>query len=93
MKFPKKTRDAGIVKKDTPAGRVVAKFGGLANMSESTGIPPSTIWGWIRRGDIPPKRVPEVKRHARDLKIRIKDSEYLRDIEEGIEDEPEETVQ
>lgn len=63
-----------------PAFKVVAKFGGLGRMARDTGLATSTIWGWMRRGDIPPKRVPEVKSWGLKLKVKLKDSDFVRGI-------------
>lgn len=65
----------------SPAGIVVAKWGGLHKMARETGIAPSTIWSWLRRsGDVPTTRIPELKIHAARLRIKLKDSDFIRQI-------------
>lgn len=74
-----RTSNSDQVDTTAPASTVVGKFGGLGKMHADTGYATSTIWGWLKRGDIPPKRVPEIKAHAIRLKVRLKDSDFLRD--------------
>lgn len=72
-----------------PASVVINKFGGLARFCELSAeqatedrpaIPTSTVWGWLVRGDIPPKRVPEIKAIAQAARpiVRLKDSDFVR---------------
>lgn len=78
--MPRKPRTSNSSKVDptAPASIIVAKFGGLGNMHNQTGIPTSTIWKWQLGGDIPNKRVLELKAHAARLKIKLKDSDFVR---------------
>ena len=87
MKQTRKARtpSADTIDQAAPAWIVVSKFGGLARICEiaqQNGIklPTSTVWGWVRRGDIPPRRVPEIKALALKAKpiVRLKDSDFIR---------------
>lgn len=70
----------GKIDQDAPANIVIGKLGGLAVVSREGGYSTSTVWGWMKRGDIPPKRVPELKELGLRLKPRvvIKDADFLR---------------
>ena len=91
MKKMRKPRRSNSDNIDTmaPASIVVTKFGGLGKMAHDTGIATSTIWGWMRRGDIPPKRVPDLKAHAMRLKVKLKDSDFVRGMAVAANDHAE----
>ena len=80
--MPRKPRTSNSRKIDpsAPASIVVAKFGGLGNLHNESGIPTSTIWKWMLSGDIPPKRHLELKGHAARLKVKLKDSNFVRQL-------------
>jgi len=67
---------------NAPAYLVVEKFGGLARFCELSGIPSSTVWGWVKRGDIPFRHVPNIKMIAARCKpvVKLKDSDFLRKV-------------
>lgn len=65
---------------NAPASIVVKKFGGLGIMARNTEIPTSTIWKWMLSGNIPPKRHLELKGHAVRLKVKLKDSDFVRQL-------------
>ena len=75
-----RTSNSTRVDPTAPASIVVAKFGGLAKMARDTGIATSTIWKWQVQGDIPPKRVLALKGHAARLKIKLRDSDFVRQV-------------
>jgi len=62
---------------EAPANIVIAKLGGLNAVRRETGLAPSTIWGWQKRGIIPHPRIPMLKDVARRLKVKIKDGDFL----------------
>jgi hypothetical protein len=64
-----------------PASIIVNdRFGGLARFCELTGLSTSTVWGWLLSGDVPPKRVPEIKAKAMAAKVKLKDSDFVRQL-------------
>lgn len=68
----------GTAQPGTPAWRVVNEaFGGLAKLHELSGIPTSTIWGWLQTGIIPTRRVPELMRLAQANRIRLPHSHFV----------------
>lgn len=76
-----RTSNSSKVDPNAPASIVVAKFGGLGNLHNESGIPTSTIWKWMLGGDIPPKRHLELKGLAARLKIKLKDSDFVRQLQ------------
>lgn len=82
MKKPRKPRapTTGKIDPTAPANIVIAKLGGLAVVCEQSGWPTSTVWGWMKRGDIPPKRVPDLKALGLAMKPRVvlPDSDFIR---------------
>ena len=80
--MPRKPRTSNSSKVDpnAPASIVVARFGGLGHMHNQTGIPTSTIWKWMLSGNIPPKRHLELKGHAARLKVKLSDSDFVRQL-------------
>lgn len=82
MTKPRKPRapTTGKIDPEEPANIVIGKLGGLAVVCQHGGYPSSTVWGWMKRGDIPPRRVPELKELGLRLKPRVvlKDGDFLR---------------
>jgi hypothetical protein len=89
MRRKSRTPRTDNIDQTAPASVVMNKFGGLARFCELSkqyatperaAIPTSTVWGWITRGDIPPKRVPEVKAIAALARpiVRLKDADFVR---------------
>lgn len=80
-----RTPRAESIDQTAPASIVVNKFGGLARFcdaAEKAGNPyaTSTVWGWIKRGDIPLRQVSPIKAigMAQDPVIEIPDSDFFR---------------
>lgn len=47
--------------------RIVAAFGGQNAMARALGISQGTVWGWLRAGHVPSRRIPAIIRAAADL--------------------------
>lgn len=77
---PKRRRTLTSTRVDPtmPASVIINdKLGGLANVSQLSGIPTSTIWGWLEIGYIPIKRIPEIKAVAKTLRVKLLDSDFI----------------
>lgn len=81
-----RTPRAEVIDPAAPASIVInTRFGGLARFCEAAaeaGRPysTSTVWGWLKRGDIPPRQVPEIKAIAAAQKpvVRLRDGDFIR---------------
>lgn len=51
--------------------RIVAAFGGQNAMARALGTSQGTIWGWLRAGHIPSRRIPAIIEAARRLPAPI----------------------
>ena len=63
-----------------PASIVIKKLGGLAAVSRESGIATSTIWRWLKSGNISPKYVVQLKQLAQRLNVDLCDSDFVRQI-------------
>jgi hypothetical protein len=55
---------------------IIEKFGGMSALARATGLSVSTVQGWKERGQIPARRIPEVRRAAKEslgLELRFRD--------------------
>lgn len=81
-----RTSSAAVVDPTAPASIVITeRFGGLARFCEAAeraGTPyaSSTVWGWLKRGDIPPRQVPAIKAIASAQRpvVKLRDSDFIR---------------
>jgi hypothetical protein len=56
---------------------IVQKFDGIRPMATKTGIPPSTIQGWVNAGVIPARRQAEVMEWAHRLQIPMSPADFF----------------
>ena len=59
-----------------PANMIIAKFGGLAEMSRKTGIPTSSIFTAAKSGHFSPKRWEPIKAAGLSHKIKLSDADF-----------------
>lgn len=45
---------------DDHLGQIISKFGGQNALARALGRRQSTVWGWVSRGQVPNRRIPEV---------------------------------
>jgi len=71
----------------TPAERVIAKFGGIRPLADALGYTPSTVQGWGERGVIPARQIPKVIAAGRSAGVPVTVEECL-DIPAEPQPEP-----
>lgn len=62
---------------DTPAARIVAKFGGVRAMARTLGKPHTTVHSWAVTGRIPAHRQEEILKIAREKGIKLRPDDFF----------------
>jgi hypothetical protein len=62
----------------SPADRVIAKFGGLRPLAKALGHQhTSTVQGWKERGLIPVRHFPAIQRAANERGLRVEAADFM----------------
>lgn len=66
------------IKQGSPADVIInQKFGGLGAFCGLSGIPTSTVWGWLIRGLIPTRQQRLVLDLARKAKVHVEAEDFI----------------